>query len=477
MEVFVSSSAPVSKVEVMDDGGAWAAMTYKPEWQSWALSYRIEPGHRVTFRATTAAGVVTSCPFTHPQGVEQCPSSGNPWQQDEYSAISGLGYDLATGDTDGDGRGELYAATELALFEVDQGAVRAVSTLPDWTAVTTGDLDRDGKAEVYGARYSGSASTWEVHRFVRSGSGWSGRIVFAPGSYVSTLTVDDVDRDGQRDLYATGQDSVSRAAAWHLRPTTSGPFVSTRILTVADPWGTAAAEWAWIGDADRDGQVELVVMVAGRDFSEVHMADHTGSWQQVRIGATDDFAGPVVAGDIDGDGKGEVATLGLSLVEVFTFTNGAWSRTVVHETAGIGQDLFLGDGDNDGKQELYILEDRDAWVLRKASGSWSATRIATTPHWALRLIVGDGDRDGIREVFALSFDSDRRLSHITRVQVPATSFDATFSGVRGNEWWVQSMVNGNGQGIAAVDVRLDNGEWRPLARQSWGGWAASYRIV
>ncbi len=59
-------------------------------------------------------------------------------------------------------------------------------------------------------------------------------------------------------------------------------------------------------------------------------------------------------------------------------------------------------------------------------------------------------------------------------------FDATFTGVRGNEWWVQAQVATNGPSIAKVDVHLYAngawGSWMPVARQSWG-WGSSYHIV
>jgi hypothetical protein len=57
------------------------------------------------------------------------------------------------------------------------------------------------------------------------------------------------------------------------------------------------------------------------------------------------------------------------------------------------------------------------------------------------------------------------------------TFSAPFTGVRGNEWWVQANVGTNGPSIAKVHVRLDGGAWQPLAKQSWGAWAASYHIV
>src|SRR5688572_24987470 len=57
------------------------------------------------------------------------------------------------------------------------------------------------------------------------------------------------------------------------------------------------------------------------------------------------------------------------------------------------------------------------------------------------------------------------------------AFDATFTGFRGNEWWVQANVATNGPAISKVDVTTDNGAtWKPLAKQSWGGWATSTHI-
>lgn len=56
-------------------------------------------------------------------------------------------------------------------------------------------------------------------------------------------------------------------------------------------------------------------------------------------------------------------------------------------------------------------------------------------------------------------------------------FDAGFTGVRGNEWWIQAQVSTNGPPVAKVDVTLDQGAtWKPLEKKSWG-WATSTRIV
>lgn len=67
-------------VDSMDTGGAWVAMTSHPDWGFgvYAASYHIEPGHQVRFLAHwSGGGQQTSCWFTHPQGVEQCPTSSS----------------------------------------------------------------------------------------------------------------------------------------------------------------------------------------------------------------------------------------------------------------------------------------------------------------------------------------------------------------------------------------------------------------
>lgn len=59
-------------VEARDTNGPWVTLDKKP-WGAWAASFPIEPGHTVTFRATTRGGVtLESCAFTHPDGREAC---------------------------------------------------------------------------------------------------------------------------------------------------------------------------------------------------------------------------------------------------------------------------------------------------------------------------------------------------------------------------------------------------------------------
>lgn len=58
---------------------------------------------------------------------------------------------------------------------------------------------------------------------------------------------------------------------------------------------------------------------------------------------------------------------------------------------------------------------------------------------------------------------------------PSDTFDATFSNVRGNNWWVEADVSAN-ETLAAVNARVDGGDWMPLSKTDWGSWAASFFV-
>jgi hypothetical protein len=58
---------------------------------------------------------------------------------------------------------------------------------------------------------------------------------------------------------------------------------------------------------------------------------------------------------------------------------------------------------------------------------------------------------------------------------PSPTFTATFSGISGNAWWVQTSVSGNAA-VASVTASVNGGAAHALTHQSWGGWAASFNV-
>jgi hypothetical protein len=56
-----------------------------------------------------------------------------------------------------------------------------------------------------------------------------------------------------------------------------------------------------------------------------------------------------------------------------------------------------------------------------------------------------------------------------------SAFQATFTGVSGNPWWVQTSVSGTAA-IASVSASVNGGAPHALTHQSWGAWAASFNV-
>lgn len=497
-----TDASTVTKMEAQQTGStAWANLP-KQSYGDWAASIHVLPGNQVRFRTTWPdATQIVSCWFTHPAGVEQCgaappppPPPGN-WQADPFALVSGFAPDMATADTNGDGRGEFYIASDKGLFAANQTMTQPLSGASGWGAVAAGDLDGDHHAEVYGLRYNDQNGNYEVHQFIRTATSpsgavsWQDRVVYSASSTAadfSGLSVGDVDHDGHPDLYVVGAFGAD-AAAWQFRYTASGPFPFTLIMNEPNPTPSsggsrATAVGLWIGDGNDDGQTDLVVLAAG-DYGEgnVYMVDAAASgWSTRFVGPTGDYEYGIVAGDVDGDGHSEIAASGGSSFTLFTPQSGGWVRsTPLTFNGGVG-DLFLGDANNDGHQELYLGASDQVDILRHGTSGWTATTIATLPHVIERLIVGDGDGDGIQEAFAIGWDgtsSSNPVSDVSRIQIGPDALGASFTGVRGNEWWEQATVSQSGATISSADIRFNGGAWQPLAHQSWGGWAASYHAV
>jgi hypothetical protein len=481
-------------LEVRPESGAYRGLQEKGMvngWMKWGPeeAFRIPPGDRVMFRAhiidgaTGGTGIVASCWFTHPAGVEQCSASPPPpgrWDVQGLAVFDGFPNDLSVGDPDHDGRREVYLAAEMALYRL--APVRtAVSNDGPWLHVAIGDADRDGSSELYALGLS-DAGTWELHRFTFD-TAWRDEIIATGDAVVGPLTFGDVDRDGKTELYVTGQvpgDGTKIGISQVFK--SGGVWHVNRVATIQDDttFGTTATN-VWVGDADADGQTELVVSTAGKPGYFIHVVDFTTAWTTQEVA---NVVGPsfIVAGDL-GDGIRSIAALN-SVGELHRYTKSTAGWTDTHLTTvpgGWGQSLFLGDGDGDGRVELYAASNNaHAYQVRVAGATAAVTDMGLTSaseDLIGRIVVGDGDNDGKPEVYMAAFDGESDLGHIYQYDFLPAMFDATFTGVRGNEWWIQANVAASGAPLAKVDVRLNNGDWKPLTKHSWGGWAASYHAV
>ena len=277
------------------------------------------------------------------------------------------------------------------------------------TGFFIGDADNDGKNEIgvaWGRHFS--AFKWSGHRYKLLGR----YIIIGKDEGGTTLDciVGDCDGDGKNEVVVTGEYQKQHSLVvleWN-----GNEFVKEA------EWGYDSIYFPWIADVDNDGKNEIIVghgkeLVVlkwnGQDFeshvidefdyqvfgcvakdsngdgiNEIHVTfwyprlciyrwngseyekifDITWEGEEATIEAID-------VGDVDGDGKAEVA-VGTNYVHILEWNgNGYDEEYLINNTYGLLAVTCVGDFDNDGLQEINAGavgvsdgEEYKAWIFK-----------------------------------------------------------------------------------------------------------------
>jgi hypothetical protein len=291
----------------------------------------------------------------------------------------------------------------------------ATGTYPG--VIVIGDVDGDGKPDL--AVTNGSSSTISIFRNT-SGTGsitagsFASKVDFTTGTGPNGAAIGDIDGDGKPDLVVT---NVLSNTVSVLRNTgtpgsiTASSFASKLDFTTGtNPYGPA------IVDLDGDGKSDLIVANPGSNTVSVFRnTGISGSITASSFASKVDFITGVypyrvAIGDVDGDGKPDLAVACLNSNAVSVLRNTSASGSIaagsfdpkVDFTAGTGPiDVAIGDLDGDGKPDFVVANyyNTSVSVLRNTSSSGSITassfgsRIDFTAGTGPN-IVGIGDIDG-----------------------------------------------------------------------------------
>jgi hypothetical protein len=418
---------------------------------------------------------------------------------------SALGVDVAAGDVNGDGYDDLL----VGIYDGDRGAVELYLGSADglettasatWTGETGGsigigltvvDVDLDGYGD---AVFCDTAQVEvQIHRGRRSVP--SARIDYrleAPGfdDFAGYVLPADVNGDGHPDLVASGPTYMGGyRGSVHVFESASGGPSSTPDTSILGYDGFVSYPH-WFGyrmasaDTDGDGYEDLIVGAAADTASDgrVYVFRGSNTGLQTVPSATfeadaviDEFGGAVGAGDLDGDGFGDVVVGApdgeTSAVYTFLGSSSGISTTATNvitegpPSDNLGIALAVADVDGDGRDDVLVGDNESygAAVLRLyrgiADGLSSESLVIDSPDpyvpdfGASISAAGDVNGDGFADILISSstFADDSGIFFLYlggpggMSTVPALTFEGRIPGDRlGFDTAAAGDVDGDG---------------------------------
>ena len=387
-------------------------------------------------------------------------SIGQIWDKTDIEVTGGAPSSAAVGDLDGDGDLDVvvsfYDGDEVVWYDNTMGdgsawTRRSVATLFDGAqSVTVADVDGDGDLDIAGAAVVDDTVAWWENAN-GDGSTWTERVVDATVGDASSVVARDMDGDGDLDL-------LSAAASlgemqWFDNTAGDGTTWVTRDLP-GTFFGAAAAIAL---DVDGDGDQDVLGAALGAD--DVAWWENQTIHRSATFPIKESLAGSlgnvrsVHRADMDGDGDEDILAAVQDAGDVFWWENGgdggSWTRhTIDADYAGVSG-VYAGDLDGDGDLDVYATsatQNNGVWWANAGDGSsWGARSQIFSGNFepSMPQIV-DIDQDGTLDVMAVMTGSFR------------VTFWRNLDGLGTN--WFQSIAQGNyreARSAHAVDIDGD----------------------
>ena len=311
---------------------------------------------------TSSSGSITSSSFGAPTSF----------------TIPAGGSGIAAGDIDGDGKPDLIFDLPGYMFLMRNTSTPGVAsfaspvsiiartTMGPTPAIGITDIDGDGKADVV-TPDNGDENLSLYQNTAKAGSLDSGSLAYAYdiptyGLYSPCIAITDIDGDGKPDVVVI--DWTDKVVQILRNTSQPGNFVTAFAAPVSFAVGTMAYDVV-ARDIDGDGKPDIaVVNEADNTISVLHNNSTPGiiSFSSQVVFTTGSGPISISAGDFDGDGKPDlaVANSGDNTVSVFRNTVATGSITTssfaspVNLSTGPSGPFYIavGDMDGDGKADI-----------------------------------------------------------------------------------------------------------------------------
>ena len=272
-------------------------------------------------------------------------------------------------------------------------------------SVTLGDVNTDGNLDIITANQNSNS----VSVLLGNGNGtYQAQQTFATGTNPGSVTLGDVNGDGKLDIVTRNANSNNSSV---LLGNGDGTFQAQQTFAT----GTQPSS-VTLGDVNRDGKLDIITSNCGSDSDSVLLGNGDGTFQAKQDFTTPITPSSVTLGDVNGDGKLDIITANYNTINASVLLgngDGTFQSQQTFATGNGPQSVTLGDVNGDGRLDLItansgvsIVSGNVSVLLGNGNGTFAAQTTFTTGNLPRIVTLGDVNGDGKLDIITANSGSD-----------------------------------------------------------------------
>jgi hypothetical protein len=321
------------------------------------------------------------------------------------------------------------------------------------------DVNEDGKLDLL------FTSDDRVSLLLGQGDGtFPNRVEYPTGGRLEALDLGDLNGDGEPDLALTFDSEFWRSGLGVLFATGGGEFSIPAALPTAD-----YADGVAVGDLDGDGKLDIATANSAVDRASVWLGKGNGTFAARKDYVTGDAPTIVALGNVDGDGRADLVTLNSAAETVSVLLGkgqGTLAAKVDYPTASAPVSAALGDVNGDATLDIVTTNTASDFydngtvnvLLGNGNGAFAAPVDTPVGSHPTSLALGDLDGDDKLDLVVANQGAGDMV--LWSVGVLLGNGDGTFSAAAdasADRARSVALTDLNGDGKLDLLMALDNG--------------------